>query len=735
MTTDQNEKRIRPVWRHLSLVLVFVFSVSLVHLMSRGSVGPVGSSASAEQPDGTYTADIVEVTADGRIICAQSDGITVSRVQSDGTFELLQYSGYEGFEARGLYLYEDTLLAVGAYAADKGATVVEFYDLSLQTELTVSRATVLQGVYDTAGIIDDCFMIVVSDKTDGGDAYIDTVEGGKQAGFTEGAGNGGVIVAKIDLSDGAAFTAEYTSARYAGLAFGAYCSPYALYLLTEIREYSTKTGRTKGGCDVIPGSVFVYCEPSYEYEYEDYTTNTGIICLASDTLRPYSTLNVPGDVSSGAALRDDGEHLFVFYGIGSKTTGSKPRGLYLDVYDGAFNLAASVGPNTQPDRFSFQSVRYYDGFCYYFLRHGYSLAYMLHVIDLSDPAAPRYCGEFDVGDYDGGFNVQAFGEGGTVAVYGGKKEISVALSDISAGRETIDRVTFDGNAEQANGAVAVFCDPGKNIFAFPAECPDGAGYTQGAYIYGVVAGHLEQRAFLTELPDGYTALNAHVFARKKIRRVVRVGDYLCTVADGFISAYKLPGDNASGDFEQVATLDARIRNNDQTVTFMTEESGGAVYLSVTLMYGDLLKRPPNPPAPDVGYLFVGWFKADGAYVDFKGGVTESFVLYPRWVCENDLFVWDTEGIADGVLVVPAGTVSVDLKFKKDPLLRGEVKYTATPVETTWRLDGDAAGSVLYVPLLSKTTKITATCRSSDPDFEGPKITGTYTLALTIIISD
>ncbi|MCL2752293.1 MAG: InlB B-repeat-containing protein, partial [Firmicutes bacterium] len=172
--------------------------------------------------------------------------------------------------------------------------------------------------------------------------------------------------------------------------------------------------------------------------------------------------------------------------------------------------------------------------------------------------------------------------------------------------------------------------------AFSAECKTGTTHTQGAYIYGIVGGKLVQRAFLTNLPGGYAPADRAKIVRKMIARIHWIGDYLYTIADGYITSYRLPADNMSiGGFELVGTFDARIATGEVTVTFLMDKDGEE-YETRNVAIGERLTDLPPDPERE-GYTFTGWRNNAGtlglAFNFSSNTISEPVIVYAAWTAE------------------------------------------------------------------------------------------------------
>ena len=518
------------------------------------------------------------------------------------------------------------------YKVQQFSTTLKYYDLSQiaaagsePSELSLVRETTFNGTYQTARLVNGYFYVVISDRSSGETAYFDTQDKDKKVDFTEGEegsggdnrfGGYGMIAAKIEAEN--AFTAPYTTGRYLGDAYDVYCSYNALYIMS--RGYANYNGGGRGyyGC---AGQI----KAGYAASAPGGYAMSIVRRISLETLQLESVLaDVEGNILNRFALHDDGEHIF--------TVSRTNRGTFLNVYNAEFETLAVAGPYAPGE--NLYSVRYDEDadtgrkYCYFVT---FQQVDPLFKIDITDPLKPELTGDLKIPGYS--TYMQNFGNGVLLGVgfdvdtrWGAQPTgLKVSLFDVSGPypEEVNSIIIQNGKSEATDNARAILCEKGKNMFAFAAEGRRGGKPAQGAYIYGIGAnGRLFERAFLTNLPDGYTAQNQN-HARKTISRVVWIGDYLYTIADGVISSYNL------ADFSYIDTYEVRIINKNATVTFLTEKDG-AVYGTAVAEYGELLVMP-NAPVRE-GYIFDGWVKvSNGLAFNPASRVYESFTVYAFWI--------------------------------------------------------------------------------------------------------
>lgn len=131
--------------------------------------------------------------------------------------------------------------------------------------------------------------------------------------------------------------------------------------------------------------------------------------------------------------------------------------------------------------------------------------------------------------------------------------IEVTLFDVSGEEAEVNNSVYIGNygsyAEALYNPKAILYDKDKNIFAFAAEAWifDENNYyqrlqAQGYYVFGIEGGRLAQRAFLTDIEkepsyNGWQEYQDYTFGC--VKRAARIGDYLYTVSDRYVTAYTL----------------------------------------------------------------------------------------------------------------------------------------------------------------------------------------------------
>ncbi|MCL2751469.1 MAG: beta-propeller domain-containing protein [Firmicutes bacterium] len=642
---------------------------------------PRSGSGDNYQVEGIEEADIIKVTDDGRIFNVQSDGVTVSLAE-DGVITLLSYAQYSGFEPCALFVLEEEniLLVIGVYATvtlrqiehqvllfngeaweyrtevytylgPKTSTTLKFYDLSPEdgqtdepdgelptgpSELRLMRETTFSGIYKTARLVDGYFYVLISNVKTDETAYYDTHDGEQQADFSEGEDETGVLAVKIEVAG--IFTAPYTAAIYTGDIYDVYCSQNALYTMAHAFDNA-------------------------QNKYSEVSR------ISLGTLLPESgSGNVGGMVNDRFALHDDGAHIFAVY------RSDKTDATYLNVYDREFNLLKTYGPYAQGE--SLYATRYDEDedtgkkYCYFVTFKWVQQIKIdpLFKIDITDPLNAVMTGSLEIPGYSA--YMQKFGHNSMIGVgfdinpqTGATTGLKVSLFNVSGAvpKETNSLTIPKGNTDATSNAMAILCKKDLNIFAFPAQCDYGyftysrnvgaytyhALYSQGAYIYGIGKnGKLELRAFLTNLPGGYQFPS--YAARKKIRSIVVIGNYLYTVADGYISSYNL------SDFSPASadnTYDVRIVKKDNTVTFLREKNGDVYSIQD---YSD--NEPVTIPGDPVkkGYLFNGWtisapvsVSEEKIYKTTKLYCDQSYTLYATWKPDPDSAKSDDGGNNNG----------------------------------------------------------------------------------------
>lgn len=140
--------------------------------------------------------------------------------------------------------------------------------------------------------------------------------------------------------------------------------------------------------------------------------------------------------------------------------------------------------------------------------------------------------------------------------------IEVTLFDNSGEEAEVINSIYIGNAysycEALYNPKAILYDQTRNIFAFAAESwiyDGGNSYyrqdKQGYYVFGIENGMLVQRALLTDIESDIQYNNWYSYYNYSfsyIKRAARIGDYIYTVSDRFVTSYSL------ADFSQTDKL-------------------------------------------------------------------------------------------------------------------------------------------------------------------------------------
>ncbi|GHV03033.1 hypothetical protein FACS1894211_15420 [Clostridia bacterium] len=625
----------RKIRLFLAVLSAVALTVSVAFLLS--ACKSVDSSTTNVQEDGVDEADIVKVNGAGYIFKAQSDGVTVSRLatagENAGAVEVVRRSkASEDFAPQEMFLYEDAYLIVFGYKVkavydenggrigSSETMIVRVYDLKASEAgtdvgLVLLRADEFRGTYKTSRLTDGKLYLLTNYRADYDQYYVDFFFGRISFDVADGNGNG-FLIAKLDLGDA---NGKYKTGLYAGSVYEVYCSRYALYAL--------RSKSLSQGCNTVRG--------------------TNIDRISLDTLKKTGTVTaLRGYAQDRFCLYDNGEYLFAVAWV-SRTLDNKnadTRGTYLYTFNQKLEQKAKLGPIASDEQL--KSARFDGDVCYIVT---YRQVDPLFKIDISDPAEPRLTGELKID----GFSVymQTFGDGLLIGMgYGASPQnLSVTLFETAGDYpDEVNSLVYQYTyAEARFNPRAILCEPENNIFAFAAEesgsdhyyVRDGryTGIRQGAYILGLQDGELKELAFLTDL-DPVHSLHNESSARKKITRVVRIGDYLLTVSDGYIASYAIrwPGTTESDkmEFERIGMYDTRIVLDTFTVTF--DVGAGfedAAYIPAPqIVDKGETAREPVPAAPEkTGYMFLYWYKNDeNIKYNFDNPVRESFTLRARW---------------------------------------------------------------------------------------------------------
>ncbi|MDR1094543.1 MAG: beta-propeller domain-containing protein, partial [Clostridiales bacterium] len=549
----------------VALLLVIALAVSVALALTACGNGGGDSSGTNVQEEGVDEADVVKVNGDGYIFKAQTDGVTVSRLNADGAVEVVRKSkaGLD-FTPREMFLHGDKYLVVIGYktvVADDEANgyytrpsydemIVRVYDLEASAagdEVVCLRSDEFRGAYKTSRMIDGKLYLLTNYNSGYDKAYVDFFFGKIKFDVSDGNGNG-FLIAGLDLNDA---RGRYKTGLYAGSVYEVYCSPYALYALR-----SKRIGR---GCN--------------------YITATDIDKISLDTLKKVKTVtDLRGYAQDRFCLSDNGETLFAACWVAGTmdVKNADPRGSYLYSFDKDLNRQAKLGPIAPGEQL--KSARFDGDTCYIVT---YRQVDPLYKIDISDPAAPKITGELKIDGYSA--YMQAFGDGLLIGVGYGESggSLKVTLFQTGAGYpDEVNSLVWEATDSAARtDPRAILCEPDNNLFALPAGTRGYKYYDrnagayvntvkkQGAYVLGIKDGELAELAFLTDLEENFKDSISN--GRKTVARIARIGNYLLTISDGDITPYAFVTEGGVPviDPEPVGRFSTRIVEDVFTVSF------------------------------------------------------------------------------------------------------------------------------------------------------------------------
>ena len=551
----------------ICIFIMLIFAISLIATScSSNKSDPNGdASQTNNQTAGIDESDIVKVTADGFIFKAQSDGITVTKA-NQGLLEVIIKEAYSGFTPNEMFVTDSFVIVLGEKRVSVSGTSafmtkseVKIYDVtklkSGEAGATL-RTSEFYGSFYTARLFENQMYVTFQIKYNnffgdtGVNYFYDTVEGIKQFETNSSLATtqtlyNGFILLKLNLDD--VTTSLLTAKFFMGdVISDVYCSPYAIYIISWNGQRGGNLGRR--GCGYSPVLASEYIS-RYLIGYGP----TKITKVSLDDLNVEEELLFGGNILNRYSLYDNGLVLY----IASNYWG----------YNAVFSFDRELQLVSKSDDFArgenIFSVRFDSEICYVVT---FRQTDPLYKIDISDPTNLTILGELKIDGYS--THLQTFGddylmglgyETGWRANPIGVKLVLFGVTDNDP--VEITSILFNnayGNnskSEATTNPKAILCEPDNNIFAFPVEYIAQSGIYQGAIIFGVVNGELEELAFLSNYDTGVAKLASVM----NITRITRIGNYLYTISDGFIASYSLT------DFSQIDFADTRIEEYGQEV--------------------------------------------------------------------------------------------------------------------------------------------------------------------------
>lgn len=537
------------------------------------------ASQTNNQTAGVDESDIVKVTADGYIFKAQKDGITVTNA-NQGLLEVIVKEAYPGFTPNEMFVTDSFTIVLGdkkvpisGTSAFMTKSEVKIYDSS-KLKSSVAGATLRTseffGSFYTARLFENQLYVMCQVKYNdffgdtGVDYFYDSFQGIKQFDTDSSIAKtqtpyNGFILLKLDLDE--VTTSLLTAKFFMGdVISDVYCSPYAIYIIssTGASVNQSADGIWNGYGRYYRGSAYRGCGYSPVYASEPAPANivgygpTKITKVSLEDLSIEKELLFGGSILNRYSLFDNGLILFVASNYwGTNAVFSFDRNMQLVAKSEDFARGEDI-----------YSVRFESEICYVVT---FRQTDPLFKIDISDPSNMTILGELKIDGYS--THLQTFGDdylmGLGYETSWGATPFGIKLVLFGVTENDPEEITsilfnyaygYDSKSEATSNPKAILCEPGNNLFAFPVEY-DSGGLYQGAIIFGVVNGELEELAFLSNYDTSVTKLAPAM----NITRITRIGSYLYTISDGFIASYTMT------DFSQIDFVDTRIEEYGQEI--------------------------------------------------------------------------------------------------------------------------------------------------------------------------
>lgn len=552
------------------------------------------ASQTNNQTAGVDESDIVKVTVDGYIFKAQTDGITVTKANQGG-LEVIVKEAYPGFKPCEMFVTDSLVIVLGdKKVAIKGTSAfmtkseVNIYDVE-KLKSGVAGATLRTseffGSFYTARLFENQLYVTFQVKYNdffgdtGVDYFYDKYEAIKQFETNSSLAKtqtlyNGFILLKLDLDE--VTTSLLTAKFFMGdVISDVYCSPYAIYIISwdggsasgsqnqsgsgDINWPRNNTNRYYRGCGYAP----IY-SPSYAYDPVQQLIGYGptkITKISLDDLSVQEELLFGGNVLNRYSLYDNGLVLFIASNYWGKNA--------VFSFDRKLKFVAKSNDFAHGE--DIYSVRFDTENCYVVT---FRQTDPLFKINISNPANMIILGELKIDGYS--THLQTFGDdylmGLGYETNWGATPVGVKLVLFGVTENDPEEITSilfnhaygeDSKSEATTNPKAILCEPGNNIFAFPVEYKAyNGGIFQGAIIFGVVNGKLEELAFLSNYDIGVSRLSSSMI----ITRITRIGSYLYTISDGFIASYSM------NDFSQIDFADTRIEEYGQEIAGETDDN-------------------------------------------------------------------------------------------------------------------------------------------------------------------
>jgi uncharacterized secreted protein with C-terminal beta-propeller domain len=556
--------------KNIFCILLIVIAMTVIAFACSGNAGgapPEGdASETNNQTAGVDESDIVKVTACGYIFKAQSDGVTVTKT-NNGAMQVMSKQAYQSFAPSEMFVTDNLVIVLGNKRVRVGNTLafmtkaeVKIYCLARLKSGAAGAAlrnSEFFGSFYTARLFDNQMYVTFRLSytnffaDTGVNFFADSVEGVKSFETVDTIDVGtslfkGYIIAKFDLSDVA--EAQITAKFYAGERISdVYVSPFAIYIISgQLQEDFFRRG---GGCTyltLVPFSTF----------------KTLITKLSLGDLSPVAETLFDGNILNRYSLYCNGLVLYV-----ASTVGRQNAVFAFDRELELISTSAFFAPNE-----SIFSARFYGELAYVVT---FRTVDPLYKIDISDPTNIVVLGELKIDGYS--THLQVFGDehliglGFETDLRGNPTGVKLVLFGVTNNDPVeITSVLFSdkfdlSQSEATSNPRAILSEPQNNIFAFPVTLrAENRLLYQGAAVYGIVNNKLTELAFLSNYNTGVISLTNEL----NITRIVRIGGFLYTISDGFITSHCLT------DFSQIEFKDTRIEHHGKALDIRIPYASG-----------------------------------------------------------------------------------------------------------------------------------------------------------------
>lgn len=530
------------------------------------SAAPIGKEEVEEDYSKTNTQhkDVDEgdiIKTDGKYIYFLSYmGLQIIQVNK-GEMELVYKEDYTDFMPIELYVFDHKAIIVGGtytrlydnimiapgftncYYYSYYKTEIRFYDFEDISNPELIQKLTIDGSYNTSRIVDNTFyyfinhyIYIYNETIDLPDITDNLKNNGKAEEININKiyylreqnyyNNNLTIAGSINLLNG---KSDYRC--YLGINGDLYISPLNLYLVFTIYEY----------------------EKEEENDWSYYKINTVILKISLNGFKDRGYVKIDGFAKDRYSLDEYEGFLRVVTTVSYWDKNSRHQYTNLFIFNDAMTLISNI-TNIAPGE-SVYSVRFNGttGSIVTFLQVD-----PLFTLDLSNPYKPTISQgykEDGVSYYlhyiEGTNYIIGVGRDSGIGPYNNViwKGLKVTLYDNSGDDVVAVNTIYIGNAnsyaELLYNPKALLYDQERDIFAFTAESwyyqSDNYNYycqEQGLYIFGFMNGELIQKAVLSDINNG-DAKNWNSFYYSAIKRGIRIGDYIYTISESYITSYSL----------------------------------------------------------------------------------------------------------------------------------------------------------------------------------------------------